>query len=172
MAGIKMTYLICYDDHRNFSEDIRKRFTDASRYQVESFHNAEDFMNSIRREKPKNSCKVAIIGVPDAKDQFEMIEKLTMDVKRADPSTGLVLLIPPDKMDDLKKAVRFNIDAYVPRNDNSILRIHNAVKKHISEQSILIFRRRRNFSLYILLGFIVLTILLILVTRFRLPQYF
>lgn len=172
MAGIKMTYLICYDDHRNFSEDIRKRFTDASRYQVESFHNAEDFMKNIRKEKLKSSCKVAIIGVPDTKDQFGMIEKLTMDVKRADPSTGLILLIPPDKMEDLKKAVRFNIDAYVPRNDNSILRIHNAVKKLISEQSIIIFRKRRNFSLYVLLGFIILAVLLIIVTWFRQPQYF
>ncbi len=172
MAGIKMTYLICYDDHRNFTEDIRKRFTDASRYQVESFHNAQDFMNNMRKEKLKSSCKVAIIGVPDAKDQFEMIEKLTMDAKRADPSTGLILLIPPDKMEDLKKAVRFNIDAYVPRNNNSILRIHNAVKKHISEQSILIFRKRRNFSIYVLMGFLILTALLILVTWLRLPKYF
>ena len=172
MAGIKMTYLICYDDHRNFSEDIRKRFTDVSRYQVESFHNAQDFMNNIRKEKLKSSCKVAIIGVPDAKEQFEMIEKLTMDVKRADPSTGLILLIPPDKMEDLKKAVRFNIDAYVPRNGNSVLRIHNAVKKLISEQSIIIFRKRRNFSFYVLIGFLILTALLILVTRLRLPKYF
>lgn len=167
-----MTYLICYDDHRNFSEDIRKRFTDASRYQVESFHNSEDFLNNIRKERLKSSCKVAIIGVPDAKDQFEMIEKLTMDIKRTDPSTGLILLIPPDKMDDLKKAVRFNIDAYIPRNGNSVLRIHNAVKKLISEQSIIIFRKRRNFALYVLLGFIILTMLLVLVTWFRLPHYF
>jgi len=75
-------------------------------------------------------------------------------------------------MEDLKKAVRFNIDAYVPRNGNSVLRIHNAVKKLISEQSIIIFRKRRNFSFYVLIGFLILTALLILVTRLRLPKYF
>lgn len=172
MAGIKMTYLLCYDDHRSFTDDIRKRFTDSTRYQVESFHNAQDFMENIRKEKIKNSCRVAIIGVPDAREQFEMVEDLTMKIKKADQAAGLILLIPPDKMDDLKKAVRFNIDAYIPRNDNSILRIHNAVKKLISEQSIVLFRRRRNISVYVLLGFLVLAGLLTLVAWLKLPQFF
>jgi DNA-binding NarL/FixJ family response regulator len=172
MAGIKMTYLLCYDDHRSFTEDIRKRFSDSTRYKVESFHNVQDFMDNCSREKEKISCKVAIIGVPDAREQFEMVEGMTMDIKKLDPSTGLILLVPPDKMDDLKKAVRFNIDAYIPRNANSILRIHNAVKKLISEQSIHVFRRRRNFSFYVLLGFFLLVGLLILIAWIRLPQYF
>jgi DNA-binding NarL/FixJ family response regulator len=172
MAGIKMTCLLCYDDHRNFTEDIRKRFSDVTRYQVESFHNVQEFMDNVRKEKEKSSCKVTIIGVPDAREQFEMVEEMTIDIKKVDPETGLILLIPPDKMQDLKKAVRFNIDAYIPRNANAILRIHNAVKKLISEQSIVIFRKRRNISIYVLLGFLVLVGLLILIAWFRLPQYF
>ena len=172
MARIKMTYLLCYDDHRNFTEDIRKRFSDVTRYKVESFHNVQDFMDNVRKEKEKSSCKVAIIGVPDAREQFEMVEEMTMDIKKVDPETGLILLIPPDKIEDLKKAVRFNIDAYIPRNANAVLRIHNAVKKLISEQSIVIFRKRKNISFYVLLGFLVLVGLLILIAWFRLPQYF
>ena len=105
---------------------------------------------------------MAIIGVPDAMEQFEMIEKLTMEIKKIDPKTGLILLVPPDKMEELKKAVRFNIDAYIPRNANSILRIHNTVKKLISEHNITIFRKRRNFSFYVFLVFLILSALLIL----------
>jgi hypothetical protein len=172
MAGIKMTYILCYDDHRSFTEDIRKRFSDTTRYQVESYHNVQEFMDYCSRDKEKSSCKVAIIGVPDAKEQFEMIEVMTLDIKKLDPLTGLILLVPPDKMDDLKKAVRFNIDAYVPRNSNSILRIHNAVKKLISEQNISIFRRKKNFSFYVLLGFLALIVLLIFIAWLKLPQYF
>jgi DNA-binding NarL/FixJ family response regulator len=172
MAGIKMTYLLCYDDHRNFTEDIRKRFSDTTRYTVESFHNVQEFMDNCRKEKEKRSCKVAIIGVPDAKEQFEMIEEMTMEIKKIDPETGLILLAPGDKMEDLKKAVRFNIDAYIPRNSNAVLRIHNAVKKLISEQSIVIFRKRRNFSFYVFLGFLGLIVLLILIAWLKLPQYF
>jgi hypothetical protein len=68
--------------------------------------------------------------------------------------------------------VRFNIDAYIPKNSNAILRIHNTVKKLISVHNILIFRKRRNLSLYVLLVFLLLAGILIIITRFRFPEYF
>jgi hypothetical protein len=125
MAKTRMTYLICYDDHRNFTEDIKKRFSDTSRYQVASFHNKQDLLTFCTKEAENNSCKVAVIGVPDAREQFESVDELTQEIRNSDPGTGLILLVPPDKMDDLKKSVRFNIDAYIPRNANSILRIQH-----------------------------------------------
>ncbi|MCU0456615.1 MAG: hypothetical protein MUE74_09965 [Bacteroidales bacterium] len=172
MAGIKMTYLLCLDDHRNFTEEVRKRFSDGSRYRIEAFHASQDLISGFRREKEKNVCKVAIICVPDSTEQLGMIDDLTIEIRKADPSAGMVLLIPPEKMDEARKAIRFNIDAYVPRNSNAVLRIHNAVKKLISEQNIMIFRKRRNLSLYVLLGFTILVVLLVLITRLKLPQYY
>lgn len=167
-----MTYLICYDDHRNFTEDVKKRFSDTSRYHVASFHNRQDLLDYCSKEAENSSCKIAIIGVPDAREQFESIDELTQKVKSTDPATGLILLIPPDKMDDLKKSIRFNIDAYIPRNANSILRIHNTVKKLFSEYNISVYRRKRNFSLYVLLIFAALAVLLLIAARFRFPEYF
>jgi len=167
-----MTYLICYDDHRNFTEDVRKRFSDDTRYNVTSFITRQEFLNQCKKEIDKKSCKVAIIGVPDAVEQFEMIEKLTMEVKKIDPRTGLILLVPGEKIDALKKIVKFNIDSYIPRNANTILRIHNTVKKFISENNIIIYRKRRNFSLYVLLAFLLATALVIIIAFFRYPEYF
>jgi DNA-binding NarL/FixJ family response regulator len=172
MAKTRMTYLICYDDHRNFTEDVKKRFSDSSRYLVVSFHNKQDFLSYCTKEAETRSCKVAIIGVPDAREQFESINELTLEIKKTDPETGLILLVPPDKIDDLKKTAIFNIDAYIPRNANSILRIHNAVKKRFSEYNIAVFRKKRNFSLYVLLIFIVLAAILIIAAFFRFPEYF
>ena len=172
MAKVRMTFLICYDDHRNFTEDVKKRFSDTSRYTVISFHTKQDFISYCAREAENRACKVAIIGVPDAREQFESIDELTQEIKSLDPGTGLILLVPPDKMDDLKKSVKFNIDAYIPRNANSILRIHNNVKKIFSEYNIAVFRRKRNISVYVLLGFLILVAILIVVAFFRLPQYF
>ena len=166
------THLYCYDDHRGFSEDVRKRFTDQSRYTVISFQTREEFISHLEEEKEHNFCKVAILGLHDNKEQFEMIDQLTTEIKKIDPGTGLILLGPPDKMDVIKKTLKFNIDAYIPKNANSILRIHNTVKKLISEHSIAIFKKKRNISVYVLMGFIVLTAILILVAYFRLPQYF
>jgi DNA-binding NarL/FixJ family response regulator len=172
MAKIIKTHIICYDDHRGFSEEVRKRFSDVSRYTVESFQTKEEFINCLEKEREHNFCKVAILGLHDTKEQFEMIDHLTMDIKRIDPGTGLILLGPPDKMDLIKKTVKFNIDAYIPKNGNSILRLHNAVKKLISEHGIAIFRKRSYISVYMLVGFIILSLILIIVARFRFPQYF
>jgi hypothetical protein len=172
MAKNIKTHLFCYDDHRGFSEDVRKRFTDTARYTVISFQTREEFIGYFQNVKEHNFCKVAILGAHDTQEQYEMIDHLTTDIKKIDMRTGLILLGPQDKMEEIKKVVRYNIDAYIPKNANSILRIHNTVKKLISEHSILIFRKRRNRSLYILLGFLLLSLLIILISWFQLPEYF
>jgi DNA-binding NarL/FixJ family response regulator len=172
MAKEIKTYILCYDDHRVFTEDIRKRFTDTARYTVLSFQNREEFLAHFKELKENKFCKVAILGLHDSKEQIKMIDHLTIEIKKLYPKTGLILLGPPEKMEEIKKIVKFNIDAYIPKNSNSILRIHNAVKKLISEHSIAIFRRRRNFSFYALLTFVILSVLLILISYFRFPGYF
>jgi len=172
MAKNIKTHLFCYDDHRGFTEDVRKRFNDTSRYTVISFQTREDFISYLEKEKEHNFCKVAILGVHENKEQFEMIDQLALATKKIDTQTGLIILGPSDKMEEIKKSVKFNIDVYIPKNTNSILRIHNTVKKLISEHSIRIFRKRRNLSLYVLLGFVVLSALLTLIALFRLPKYF
>lgn len=172
MAKNIKTHLFCYDDHRGFTEDVRKRFSDTTRYTVISFQTTEEYISHMEAVKKNNFCKVAILGLHTTKEQFEMIDQLTMEIKKIDHRTGLILLGPADKMEEIKKTVKFNIDAYIPRNANSILRIHNTVKKLISEHSIGIFRKRRNISLFVLLSFILLSALLILIAYFKLPEYF
>jgi hypothetical protein len=172
MAKNTRTHLFCYDDHRGFTEDIRKRFPDASRYTVVSFQTRQEFIDRLEETREHKFCKIAILGMHETKEQFEMIDKLTREIKRIDPATGLILLGPPEKMEEIRKTVRFNIDAYIPKNTNAVLRIHNSVKKLISEHNISIFRRRRNLSVYILLAFLLLSAILFLVGYFRFPEFF
>jgi DNA-binding NarL/FixJ family response regulator len=172
MSKSVKTYLFCYDDHRNFSDDVKKRFSDKSKYTVVSFHNLDDFLDQLIEQKEHNFCKVAILGLQDNKDNFETIDHLTLEIKKIDSSTGIILLCPHDKLDEVKKTIRINIDSYIPRNANQVLRIHNTVKKLISEHSLLLYRKRRNLSFYFLLGFLVLSILLAVIAYFRFPQYF
>jgi uncharacterized membrane protein len=166
------THLYCYDDHRGFAEDVRKRFTDLSRYTVVSFQTREEFIKHFEAEKESNFCKIAILGLHDTIEQFEMINQLTMEIQRIDSKAGLILLGPADKMETIKKIAKFNIDAYIPKNGNSILRIHNTVKKLISEHSLGIFRKKAVLSVYVLLGFLLLALGLIVLAYFKFPQYF
>jgi len=166
------THIFCYDDHRGFTEDVRRKFTDLSRYTVVSFQTREEFVERIKLEKEHKYCKVAILGIHETREQLEMIEHLTLEIKKIDPLIGLILLGPPDKMELIRKTIKFNIDVYIPKNGNAILRIHNTVKKLISENGITIFRKRSNISIYILAGFLLLAIISIVIAYFRLPQYF
>jgi len=172
MAKNIKTYLFCFDDHRGFAEDVRKQFTDTTRYKVLSFQTREEFINKLEEAKENNYCKIAILGVHDNKEQLGMINQLTVEINRIDQKTGIILLGAADKMEEIKKTVKFNIYTYIPQNANSILRIHNAVKKLISEHNIRFFRKRRNFSLRMLIALILLSVLLILFAYFRFPEYF
>jgi hypothetical protein len=166
------TYIFCYDDHRGFADDVKKKFTDLSRYRVESFQTREEFIARIEQEKENKGCRIAILGLHDTSEQFEFIDHITQDIKKINPGIGLILLGPHDRMEDIRKSVKFNIDAYIPKNANSILRIHNTVKKLISENGISIFRKRSLLSAYMLFGFLLLAIISLLVAYFRFPQYF
>jgi DNA-binding NarL/FixJ family response regulator len=166
------THIICYDDHRGFAEDVKKRFTDVARYQVLSFQTREEVIECFEKEKEHKFCKIAILGLHETAEQYSLIDHLIMEIKNTDRSTGIILLGPPDKMEEIKKTLKINIDAYIPKNANMILRIHNAVKKLISEHNIEVFRKRRNISLYALLSFLLLAVILTLISYFRLPQFF
>ncbi len=172
MSKILKTHIFCYDEHRGFSEDVRKRFADISRYTVTSFQTREEFVKHLESVREGVFCKVAILAVHAAKEHYEMIDQLIADIKKIDHNTGVILLGPPDKMAEIQKSIKINIDAYIPKNTNSILRIHNIVKKLISEHSIGIFRRRRNLSFIVVVGFILLAALIIIFSYFRFPEYF
>jgi uncharacterized membrane protein len=172
MTNIQKTHIYCYDDHRGFSEDIRKRFTDTARYTVASYPTREEFISHIRKVKENKFCKIAIMGLHDSPEQLEMISHLTMEVKKIDQGTGLILIGPADRMDLIRKTIKFNIDAYIPKNSNSILRIHNTVKKLISEHSMGIFRKKMNFAIFVLIGFLLFVLGSVIFALIKFPQYF
>jgi hypothetical protein len=172
MAVSIKTYLFCFDDHRAFSEDVKKRFSDTERYSVVSFPTKEELIDHLEKVREYNFCKIAILGLHDNKEQISMVDRMTVEIKRIDNRTGLILVGPPDKMEDIRKEVKYNIDAFIPKNANAILRINNTVKKLMSEHNIGVFKKRRNISLYVLFAFIIVSALLTFVAYFKFPKYF
>jgi hypothetical protein len=165
------TQLFCFDTHRLFTEEIRKKFDDHSRYVIHSFQTADE-LSAITSDRKENSCKIAIIGTPDSREQAELVDHLTLILKKADPLFGIILVCPPDKIEEIRKVVKFNIDEYIPQNRNFILRVHNTVKKIFSEYSIIIHKKRRNRSLLVVLGFLIFSILMLILARIKFPEFF
>ena len=105
-------------------------------------------------------------------DRIEKAAESLREFSSYKPETGIILLVPGGKTEELQNVISSNIDAYIPKNADAILRIHNNVKKLISEHNIIIFRKRRNFSLYVLLAFLILSALVLLFAYIRYPGYF
>lgn len=172
MSANLRTHILCYDDYRNFSDDVKKRFSDESRYKVISFQSSDEMLSYIMSEKEKTLCRVAILGLHDNHDQISMIDRLSEGIRKHDPHAGIILLIPSDKMEDVKKAIRFNISAYIPRNANATVRIHNTVKKLMSESSIELYHKKWDISMTIFISFVLLCLGFLIFSWFKLPQYF
>jgi len=172
MALSHKTHIFCLDDHRSFSEEIRKRFTDTSRYEVSVSYNADDLLRLLNMEKSKRVCKLIIIGLHDSRESYAGTEQLVNEIKKADPETGVLLVVSQERLNDAEKQLRFNIDAFIPRNSSTVLRVHNAVKKHISEHNLKIYRKRRNISFILLVICMVVAIIVLLVARIKFPEYF
>ncbi|HOU95034.1 MAG TPA: hypothetical protein PLN06_00210 [Bacteroidales bacterium] len=173
MSKIHKTYIYCLDEYRAFSEDIRKRFSDSTRYNVSVFNNAEDIIKAFPDEKPGAGCRILIIGVYDSKESYNTAENLIEKIKKVNPETGiLIIVVNPDKTEDARRELRFNIDSFIPRNSSMVLRVHNAVKKLISEHNLVIYRRRRNISLVVLACGLILSLIIFIIARIKFPLYF
>jgi DNA-binding NarL/FixJ family response regulator len=166
------TYIFCLDDHRTFSEEVRKRFSDTTRYIINISHNRDDLMKSIVGVKDNLFCKVVIIGLNETRESFLMADRVVGEIKKTDIRTGIIILAPAERIDEVRKTVKVNIDSYIPRNANAILRIHNTVKKLISQHNLLIYRKRKSVSFYALISFIILSLVFLLFAWLKLPMYF
>ncbi|HQK71346.1 MAG TPA: hypothetical protein PL101_09570 [Bacteroidales bacterium] len=172
MAASSKTHIFCLDDHRTFAEDLKKRFSDTTRYEVTVSHNEDDLLKLFSGEKSKKVCKIVIIGIHDSKDNYQVTDELISRIRTSNPETGILLVVSPERMEEASKQLRFNVDSFIPRNSNMVLRVHNAVKKHISEHNLKIYRKRRNISLLVFFIFLAFSLVVLFIARFKFPHYF
>ncbi len=167
----KKTYIFILDDHRSFCEEIKGKFDDRDRYALSSYQNIEEFRQHITTGRDRHLCRIAILILNDNGDQTEVIKGLVDNIKSHDSSTGVIVVYKADKIEDINN-VGLNADVLIPRNTNSLLRIHNAVKRHVSGHTIGIIKRKRNVALYLLLAFTVISLMIGTITAFLHPEYF
>ena len=166
------THIVCLDDHKTFSEDVRKRFSDAAKYIVQITHNREDLMKALKNGSEPDIFSIVIMGLSDSKESIEYTESIISEINEYYPETAVLLITPQDKTEDIRNNLKANVDSFIARNANAILRIHNSVKKLVSEHNLLLYTRRKNLSTIILITFIAASLLFLLIARFIIPSYF
>jgi len=173
MAKTNQLHLICYDEHRTYPEEMRKRFADPDKYRISLVVSQKELLKQFEAEKDKSKAKVAVMVLKELNDSHENIESLAREIKRNNPYAGVMLVCPGEKIDGLRNiSSSLTFDDIIPKNDNSVLRLHNAVKKYSSAKNLDRMKKHRNISLIVLLIFIFLAVLGLIIARIRYPVYF
>ena len=172
MAKTNQLHLICYDEHRTYPEEMRKRFADPDKYRISLVVSQKELLKQFEAEKDKSKAKVAVMVLRELNGSHENIESLAREIKRNNPYAGVILVCPGEKTEELKNISSLTFDDIIPKNDNSVLRLHNAVKKYVSAKNLDRMRKHRNISLIVLLIFIFLAVLGLIIARIRYPVYF
>lgn len=169
--GKHKTHIICYDDFRWFSEDIKNNFGLAE-YTVSTFMNVDEFMQYLEKEKDPDFCRITVLGAHDTTENFVMIGRLASEIKALNNSTGVVIIGTADKIEEIKKVIPSEGCFCIPKNSNMALRLLNIVKKHEGEYESIIYKRKRNNAVYSLIGLGSLIILLYVLAWIMLPKLF
>jgi hypothetical protein len=172
MGKSTRTHLFIFDERRLFTEDVRKKFDDAKRYIISSFQNPDEFKSRIAEKHDRKTCRIAITGIQDLSDHDGAAGRLAEEIATGGNLNAVIIICPQDKTEEIRKALKFNIEECIPRNSNTILRLHNTVKKVFSEHSIVIYTKRRNRSFAVLAAFIILAVIMFVVAYLKLPEYF
>jgi hypothetical protein len=130
-----------------------------------TFSSKQELMGSFSREAGHAFCRVAVLSLYDDAGQGIIAEEAFRELSELDRDAGLVIIYPESRGEEVRKMKGINPDAFIPRNNNSILRLHNFVKKVMSERNLEISRKRRNLSIFVLLGFLALSAAIFLITR-------
>lgn len=169
--GKHKTHIICYDDFRWFSEDIKNNFGLAE-YTVATFMNVDEFMQELEKDKDPDFCRIVVLGAHDTTENFVMIGRLASEIKALNNSTGVVIIGTADKIEEIKKVIPAEGCFCMPKNSNMALRLLNIVKKHEGEYESVIYKRKRNNAVYSLIGLGSLVILLSVLAWIMLPRLF
>ena len=172
MVSREYTYLFCLDEKRNYSVEVKRRFNDTSRYGVLTSQSRHEFLNLVKEHRLSGALKVALLPYADTHDQNEPVKTIAADIRDVSPDIVIVLLVSGDSPEELMVKSGINPYAWVPATNNSVLRIHNLVKKLISEKNLTRKTKRMRWVLRLLIFFLIAGAGLILYCRFRFPQYF
>lgn len=172
MPHPEFTYLFCLDEKKNYSVEVNRRFDDGTRYEVLVSQSRHEFLNIVKQHRSGSSTKVALLPFADTHDQNDPVKTIAADIRAVSPDIIIILLVSGESPDELVLKSGINPYAWVPATNNSVLRIHNVVKKLISEKTLTLKTTRIRRVGRILVGLIIAALLFLVYSVFRFPQYF
>lgn len=172
MVNPEFTYIYCHDEKRTFSVEVKKRFNDTDRYEVLVSSGRHELLSLAGKHRLALGFRVALIPLSGAADQIDQVKNLIDELRAISPGIQIILIVSGESPEEIVARSGIRPYSWVPVSNNSVLRIHNSVKKLISEATLTKKTRRVKIAFRILMGFAVAALLLLVYARLRFPQYF
>jgi hypothetical protein len=172
MASPEFTYLFCLDEKRTYSVEVKRRFNDESRYEVLVSQSRHELLNLVTQHRLSRGHRVAVLPFADTNDQNDPVRTIAADIQAVSPDIIIILLVAGESPEELVIKSGIKPYSWVPVTNNSVLRIHNSVKKLISEKNLLLKTKRIKRVFRILVTFLFAALMILIYCRFRFPNYF
>lgn len=172
MNTVILTNIICFDEYNNFVEKVITKFSDTEKYKLATFHNKQTFVDYCEKMNESEQCNVAIIGCFEQDEAMKNSVSVVEAVKAVNPKIGVVAVVPPEKMDLCIKRITSGVDDFIPQNNNAVTRVHNSVKKIISQYNVAVLEKYRNRTILAAALFVLLMIFAAFVLHLSYPQFF
>lgn len=172
MKSILKTNIICFDEHRHFTAQIKNSFSDTDRYHIASFNNRQAFTDYCKKVKDDGTFNIAIIGLFEFGTDTEFFENLMAKIGEAAGEIHIIVIASPCKIEYYKDRAATEADVFIPYNSNAILRVRNAVQRMIAGYHVVRLEKCRNNSLSVMAVFLFVGGLLLLLVRLKWPVLF
>lgn len=156
---------------RLLSNQIRKNTS----YPVEIFTNGEDCLAHYKANNPRPGkfCLVILDYMlstreqKDAKDGLKILDELI----GYDKNAKVLLLSGVPDVNIAKAAIEKGALNYIPKNENSFIRIHNTIQHLISERKLIRRKQQSMFLLWLFLSMLGLGLITLLLVYLRYPGW-
>lgn len=175
MAGYKVQIYAVDDDMlylRLLGNQIRKN----TPYLLEVFTNGEECLSHYKSHNPKpNKITVVILDYMLAtRDQDKSQNGLIILEKLLDydKNAKVIMLSGITDVNIAKKAIDKGAINYIPKNENSFIRIHNNIQHLISEKKVESRKKHSKQLLWLFLVLLLISLLSLILVYLRYPGWF
>ncbi|MDY0160292.1 MAG: response regulator, partial [Bacteroidales bacterium] len=153
------------DDDLLYLSYFRKTFNFDLPHSLFTFSSGEALINKFSRDISNSNFKIVILDyVLSSVDKKARtgIELLPI-IKEIDPETEVIILSEYENMDVKATSSNLHPSTYIRKNDHTFIRLYSAINLIISKYNLKRKKRAGRISIYILLSFVILTLILFVI---------
>ncbi len=164
-------YIYLVDDNEMFLKILETKFKNSTNYFVQTFNSGETFLDNILSyPPPKKTVCIAIIDYnlttlenADAKNGLKILKT----AKEINSDIEFIMLSAEQNPDVATTAIEYGAKTFIPKNDNSFVRLENNIKWIISQRILDVRKKHNKCSQKLFFASILIVLIIISIFYFK-----